>query len=55
MCFTDGVSHASLEGQFALVTTMIEPRERMRWPERAPFNALLARSGARSPVHAAKD
>jgi hypothetical protein len=55
MCFTDGVSHASLEGQFALVTTMIVRRERMRWPERAPFNALLARSGARSPVHAAKD
>jgi hypothetical protein len=30
MCFTDGVSHASLEGQFALVTTMIVRRERMR-------------------------
>ena len=48
MVFTDGVSHASLEGQFALVTTMIVRRDRMRWPERAPFNALLARaSGAR--------
>lgn len=44
MVFTDGVSHASLEGQFALVTTMIVRRERMRWPERAPFNALLARA-----------
>jgi hypothetical protein len=49
MVFTDGVSHASLEGQFALVTTMIVRRNRMRWPERAPFNALLARAdGARS-------
>ena len=43
MVFTDGVSHASLEGQFALVTTMIVRRARMRWPERASFNALLAR------------
>lgn len=44
--FTDGVSHASLEGQFALVTTMIVRRARMRWPERAPFNTLLSRSAA---------
>jgi hypothetical protein len=44
--FTDGVSHASLEGQFALVTTMIVRRARMRWPERAPFNALQSRSAA---------
>lgn len=43
--FTDGVSHASLEGQFALVTTMIVRRARMRWPERAPFNSLLSRTG----------
>jgi 3-deoxy-D-manno-oct-2-ulosonic acid (Kdo) hydroxylase len=55
MVFTDGVSHASLEGQFALVTTMIVRRARMRWPERAPFNALLARAPGRSPVHAAQD
>jgi hypothetical protein len=55
MVFTDGVSHASLEGQFALVTTMIVRRARMRFPERAPFNALLARSAGASPVHAAKD
>jgi len=46
--FTDGVTHASLEGQFALVTTMIVRREHMRWPERAPFNTLLARSPARA-------
>lgn len=44
MVFTDGVSHASLEGQFALVTTLIVKRARMRWPERAPINALLARA-----------
>ena len=55
MVFTDGVSHASLEGQFALVTTMIVRRARMRWPERAPFNALLARGAARSRVHATRD
>jgi hypothetical protein len=46
--FTDGVSHASLEGQFALVTTMIVRRARMRWPERAPFNSLLARAPAKA-------
>ncbi|MGB5133236.1 MAG: Kdo hydroxylase family protein [Steroidobacteraceae bacterium] len=46
--FTDGVSHASLEGQFALVTTMIVRRARMRWPERAPFNTLQSRSAARA-------
>ena len=44
--FTDGVSHASLEGQYALVTTMIVRRARMRWPERAPFNTLLDRASA---------
>lgn len=44
MVFTDGVSHASLEGQFALVTTLIVRRARMRWPERAPINALAARA-----------
>jgi len=46
--FTDGVSHASLEGQFALVTTMIVRRSRMRWPERAPFNTLQSRSAAKA-------
>jgi hypothetical protein len=46
MVFTDGVSHASLEGQFALVTTLIVRRARMRWPERAPFNTLRARAAA---------
>ena len=46
--FTDGVSHASLEGQFALVTTMIVRRSRMRWPERAPFNTLQSRAAAQA-------
>jgi 3-deoxy-D-manno-oct-2-ulosonic acid (Kdo) hydroxylase len=55
MVFTDGVSHASLEGQFALVTTIIVRRAQMRWPERAPFSALLARAPRRSPVHASQD
>jgi hypothetical protein len=54
MVFTDGVSHASLEGQFALVTTMIVRRAQMRWPERAPFNAMLARAARPSPVNAAQ-
>ncbi len=46
--FTDGVSHASLEGQFALVTTMIVRRARMRWPERAPFETLQSLVPARA-------
>ena len=48
MVFTDGVSHASLEGQFALVTTMIVRRARMRHPERSPFEVLLSRAPARA-------
>ena len=48
MVFTDGVSHASLEGQFALVTTMIVRRARMRHPERSPFDVLLSRAPARA-------
>lgn len=48
MVFTDGVSHASLEGQFALVTTMIVRRARMRHPEGSPFDVLLSRAPARA-------
>ncbi|MGQ0384195.1 MAG: Kdo hydroxylase family protein [Gammaproteobacteria bacterium] len=55
MVFTDGVSHASLEGQFALVTTMIVRRARMRRPEFSPFDALRARRSPALPVHAAQD
>jgi hypothetical protein len=40
MVFTDSVSHASLSGQFALVTTVIVRREYMQRPEFAPFNVL---------------
>ena len=40
MVFTDGVSHASLEGQYAFVTTCIVPRANLRHPENAPY-ALL--------------
>jgi hypothetical protein len=42
MVFTDGVSHASLEGQFAFVTTCIIPRENLRHRERAPYEVLRA-------------
>ena len=48
MVFTDGVSHASLEGQYALVTTMIVRRARMRHPDRSPFEVLLSRAPARA-------
>jgi hypothetical protein len=43
MVFTDGRSHASLSGQFALVTTIIVRRTRMKYPQFAPFNVLMAR------------
>ena len=40
MVFTDSVSHASLSGQFAFVTTIIVRREQMKHQEFAPFNVL---------------
>lgn len=40
MVFTDSVSHASLSGQYALVTTVIVRRKYMRQPEYAPFSVL---------------
>ncbi len=46
MVFTDGLSHASLSGQFALVTTLILRRRHMRHPQFAPFNVL---AGYRNP------
>lgn len=52
MVFTDSVSHASLSGQFALVTTIIVRREHMRQPEYAPFN-VLAGLKDQSAVHPA--
>jgi len=42
MVFTDGVSHASLSGQFAFVTTIIVRRRHMQQPQFAPFNVLLS-------------
>lgn len=46
MVFTDGVSHASLEGQFAFVTTCIVPRANLRHPERSPYAVLRAAAPA---------
>jgi hypothetical protein len=43
MVFTDGVSHASLAGQFALVTTIIVPRHALRHPQFSPYALLTAR------------
>jgi hypothetical protein len=42
MVLTDTVSHASLSGQFALVTTGIVPLANCRHPELAPINLLRA-------------
>jgi hypothetical protein len=54
MVFTDSVSHASLSGQFALVTTIIVPRKNMQRPEYAPINVLAGRNtharGQATPV-----
>jgi hypothetical protein len=50
MVFTDGVSHASLAGQFALVTTIIVPRAALRYPEFSPYALLTARSTNARPA-----
>jgi hypothetical protein len=68
MVFTDGLSHASLSGQFALVTTIIVRRRRMQYPQFSPFNVLMAlhekqpaaaspgraRAGGAAPLRAAR-
>jgi 3-deoxy-D-manno-oct-2-ulosonic acid (Kdo) hydroxylase len=46
--FTDGVSHASISGQFALVTTVIVRREALKYPECAPYSLLSASAESRS-------
>jgi hypothetical protein len=51
MVFTDGVSHASLAGQFALVTTLIVPRSCLERPEYSPYAQLAARSRRSSSAH----
>jgi len=50
MVFTDGVSHASLAGQFALVTTIIVPREALKHPQFSPYALLTARSAGARPA-----
>jgi hypothetical protein len=50
MVFTDGVSHASLSGQFALVTTIIVPREALSHPQYSPHALLTARSRNARPA-----
>ena len=47
MVFTDGVTHASLSGQFALVTTIAVRRQALRYPQFAPYNLLAARASSR--------
>jgi len=42
MVFTDGVTHASLSGQFALVTTVLVPRSALQYPQFAPYHLLAA-------------
>jgi len=53
MVFTDSVSHASLSGQFAFVTTILVRRAALRYPQFAPFTLLKAREPARHPLAAA--
>ncbi len=48
MVFTDSLSHASVSGRYAFVTTIIVCRRRMRHPEFAPFDLLLAHRTARA-------
>lgn len=44
MAFTDGVSHAVLSGQLALVTTIIIRKAVLRQPHFAPYNLLVVRN-----------
>lgn len=48
MVFTDGVSHASLSGQFALVTTIIVPRTALEHPQFSPYEILATHAQAHS-------
>ena len=45
MCYTDGVPHAALSGQYALEHTFIIPREALVAPELAPIAVLEKISG----------
>lgn len=48
MVFTDMVSHACIEGQFAFVDTFIVPLQNCHLPEFAPMNILKFPSGAKT-------
>jgi hypothetical protein len=52
MVFTDSVSHASLAGQFAFVTTIVVRRRHMRRPQFAPFNVMMSRARQQHPLTA---
>jgi hypothetical protein len=45
MVFTDGISHAALEGQYAFVSTALIPLENCRHRARTPFGILSAAGG----------
>lgn len=45
MVFTDGISHAALTGQYALVSTALIPLENCRDINRTPFGILAAANG----------
>jgi hypothetical protein len=49
LVFTDLVSHACVEGQFAFIDTFIVPLANCELPERAPIN-LLQRSAEPTSV-----
>jgi hypothetical protein len=53
MVFTDSVSHASLSGQFAFVTTILVRRRHMHRPQFAPFNVLMGRAPQQRTLTAA--
>ena len=45
MVFTDGISHAALTGQYALVSTALIPLENCRDINRTPYGILAAANG----------
>ena len=45
MVFTDGISHAALEGQYALVSTALIPLQNCRHFEATPYGILKAAAG----------
>lgn len=45
MVFTDGISHAALEGQYAFVSTALVPLRNCRHFDRTPYGILRAASG----------